>query len=929
MPSKRGTGKSGRRPSAAEGNAREADYARISERARRSALIQLKFGRASHFLSTIAAVLLALGAIIAYLISEDDSLIWLENSKWLIPLVAGAFMSIIVVYLKWEPFLTDRTAHHFMVSYFAMATPLILIILVLLDQLNFIEVGTGGWIYPCSFIGISFSLVSIAMIWDGMSRRKIIAIVAAFIPFAIMTAPAFFDAGLFAILPLVYLGSAVCVQLSGSMMHVMSTSTSVQEREILKASDAKLLALRAELERREEEISYKERALIEKEIGFEQYEKALSELREEIDQRKRELERYESEVSQRSLRLKEEAEQSSGLSIDLKKREAMLQQRELELKSREKEIEALTEALGKKESQLQDLFLKFQEDQSRIRAWEKQLKEKSELIDEQLKTLKAGRESLLGEQKNLAAKEKELELRESALEMRLRSAESSRTIPKEELSRLRRWEEKLHEKEKSIAESETRLAEKRLQAEQLLSDAKMQLSSAEERLRAAEEKEKALFEKEAVVERIEKEIANAREDLAQKIMELDALRQEAEQKKSQYAVMIDRVARRELDLSKKDEEIRTQYSLLEQRESSLKEALERLSRERQELENRRRELLSLEKEMSAKSSQQQLREIELRERQKMLETGIASAVSSSSGFAIKLEELRERERMLEHRERMISEREREAQRRAFVSEPGEGEAISATHGLGVKPKIPTGTKRLDDLLYGGLPPGSSVLFVGPPFSGKEIGILAFLAEGLKRGIPAIIVTTSKSPLDLTKDFAPIMPDLLELERIGLVRWIDATSGGHSVDKSPGMPKKNYIRVDGPDDFAGIVDGLDKLTSDIRDGTYHYFKLGYLSLSTSISHVGDMEATKFIQAMARTIRDFSSAGMFALEKGMHSEQQIESIQHLMDGSFMIKIEKQKYYLSVVGIGEVQTRDWVEFKITNSALVIGAFSLERIR
>ncbi|MEM4264314.1 MAG: ATPase domain-containing protein [Thermoplasmata archaeon] len=928
MPSRKGSNRSGRRLSASDDNER----AQISNKARRSALIQLKFGRASHFLSTFAAVLLALAAIVAYLISEDASLTWLENSKWLIPLIAGAFMSITVVYLKWEPFLTDRTANHFIVSYIAMAVPLILIILVVLYELNYVEVGTGGWIYPLSFVGISFSLVSIAMIWEGMSRRKVIAIVSAFVPFAIMTAPAFYDAGLFGILPLVYLGSAVCIQLSGSMMHVMSTSTSVQEREILKASDAKMLALRAELERREEEIAYKERALVEKELGFDQYEKALGELREEIDQRKKELENLEAKIGQRMELLKSEAEKTSGLSADLKKREEILQQRELELNSREREIETITEALGKKESQLQDLFLRFQEDQARIRAAEKQLKDKSELIEEQLRTLKAGRESFMGEQKALAEKEKELQLRESAIEMRLRSLESATAAPKEEISRLRRWEEKLHEKEKKVAALEAELTERRLLAEQLMSDAKMQLASAEERLKAAEEKEKKLFEKESVIERLEKEIANAREDLAQKIMELDTLRQEAEQKKSQYSALIERVSKREIDLAKKDEDLKSQYSMMESRENSLRESIERLAKERQDIENRRKELLELEKEIGTKVSQQHLKELELRERQRMLESGIASMVSSSSDFAGKIEELQERERALEHRERLLSEREREARRRAFTPRTLEIEAevspVSPKKAEATK-KFSTGTKRLDDLLYGGIPPGSSVLFIGPPFSGKETGILSFLAEGLRSGIPAIIVTTSKSPSDLSRDFAPIMPDLLELERIGLVRWLDATSAESADAKSSDKFRKNYVKVDGPDDLAGIIEGLDKLTSDIRNGAFRGFKLGYLSLSTSISHVGDMEATKFVQGMARTIRDLNSVGMFALEKGMHSEQQIESIQHLMDGSFLIKVDKQKYYLSVVGIGEVQSRDWIEFKLTNSALVIGAFSLERIR
>ncbi|HDP96076.1 MAG TPA: hypothetical protein ENN25_00060 [Euryarchaeota archaeon] len=224
--------------------------------------------------------------------------------------------------------------------------------------------------------------------------------------------------------------------------------------------------------------------------------------------------------------------------------------------------------------------------------------------------------------------------------------------------------------------------------------------------------------------------------------------------------------------------------------------------------------------------------------------------------------------------------------------------------------------------------GSSVLFVGPPFSGKEIAVLSFISEGLKAGVPAIIVTTSRSPGDLLKDFAPILPTFLEIERLGLVKWIDATGGKEAKGQSVQI-RKNLIKVEGADDLPGILEAIEKFSEDVRRGDYPYFKLGYMSLSTSIAHSGEIEAGKFIQAIARVVRERSSAGLFALEKGMHSEQQIESIQHLMDGALNVKLEKQKTFLSVIGIGDVQTRDWIEFRHTNKGLIIGAFSLERIR
>jgi len=810
-----------------------------------------------------------------------------------------------------------------------MIVPLLMIVLVILDQFGYFDLGTGNWIYPVSFVGISLSMVSIAMIWHGMSRRKGIAIVSALIPFAIMTAPTFTDiGGILNILPMVYLGSAVCIQLSGSMMHVMSTSTSVQEREILRAGDAKMASVISNLGRREDEMDFKERALVEKEVGIETYQKALDDLKVELDQRKGQIDQLESEMTKRDLKSREEGQKVSSASLGLNTKEQKLQQKEMEISSQEKELEAITLALGKKEEQLKDMSVKYQQDTTSLKILEKQLKEKHELIEEELHTLKANREALLSEQKQLSSKEKELQLRESSLEMRMRSTDSSKSISGTDVDRLKQWEEKLYSKEKLIFDVESGLSEKKNLANQLMSQAELKLASADERLKSIETKERELLEKETRLDGLEKEIASGREDLAQKIMEIDTLRQEAVEKKSKYNAMIERISNREIELSKKDETLRSQMSSIDSKDTTIKSSLDRLAKERQEIEVRRKELIELDKSVSTKSSQLKMREAELRSHQRLLEEGTPQKAAPPIEYAERMEGPRQRERDFESRETISREKEKTTYRRAYEPPaPSDEEELTApVRAQGVRPqKMSTGTKRLDDLLNGGISQGSSVLFVGPPFSGKEIGIMAFLADGVRSGIPIVVVTTSKSPADLSRDFAPLIPNLLEAERLGLVRWVDATSGGADASRQ----QKNYIKVDGPDDFAGIAEAIDKLSYDVKRGEYLYFKLGFLSLSTSISTIDEMESTKFVQTMARSIRELGSVGIFALEKGMHSEHQIESLQHLMDGAFMIKVEKQKTYLSVVGVGEVQTRDWIEFKHTNAALIIGALSLERIR
>jgi hypothetical protein len=61
----------------------------------------------------------------------------------------------------------------------------------------------------------------------------------------------------------------------------------------------------------------------------------------------------------------------------------------------------------------------------------------------------------------------------------------------------------------------------------------------------------------------------------------------------------------------------------------------------------------------------------------------------------------------------------------------------------------------------------------------------------------------------------------------------------------------------------------------------------------------------------------------------SDAQVEALLGRMDGAIAFRQDRDKTFLSVRGLGEVQTHDWVECRATNRALIVGSFALERIR
>ena len=82
-----------------------------------------------------------------------------------------------------------------------------------------------------------------------------------------------------------------------------------------------------------------------------------------------------------------------------------------------------------------------------------------------------------------------------------------------------------------------------------------------------------------------------------------------------------------------------------------------------------------------------------------------------------------------------------------------------------KTRIATGVPRLDEMLGGGLPSGYSLLVAGPSGSGKTILATAFLAEGVRRGEPGVIVAFEQTP---SQSWVRTLDDMVRAGQIGLI-----------------------------------------------------------------------------------------------------------------------------------------------------------------
>src|SRR6266508_1716763 len=374
---------------------------------------------------------------------------------------------------------------------------------------------------------------------------------------------------------------------------------------------------------------------------------------------------------------------------------------------------------------------------------------------------------------------------------------------------------------------------------------------------------------------------------------------------------------REKSISDKEAALRGRAAEIQRQGAAVEDA-------QHELDGKTKKYAELFKDAKMKEAVAGSNEQDIRRQKETLDSRERKLAEMQANLQSEIKRLNEENRNILEKSKELEMR--EGALKARITTPaGEAEAEEAVAVEKKAERVKTGTPRLDDLLYGGIPFNSNVLFVGPAFVGKEVALLNFVAEGLKKGVPAIIITTTKLPIDVAKDIAPILPTFVEYDQLGLVRWIDCTSpmqGGKAVRE------KNVWRVNGPTDFDNIHQIVDQLDEEFKK-KYPYFRLAFLTLSSAITQADEREAMNFFQRLVNRLRQTKAVSVITVERGMHTDQTLEALEHTVDGAIHFKSDKQKTMLQVVGLGEVQTHDWVPYKFTNKAIMIGSFQLERIR
>jgi len=388
-------------------------------------------------------------------------------------------------------------------------------------------------------------------------------------------------------------------------------------------------------------------------------------------------------------------------------------------------------------------------------------------------------------------------------------------------------------------------------------------------------------------------------------------------------------------------ELKKKESLLERKEKEIEKKNQSIQDLRDELNFKEEELDDLKEKMRFKEQELNDREEDLMHREEVMKKQRIEMESLRQEFGGSTE--KERKRRLEELEKEISRKEQEIKAKEKYITQKERELRSREEDLIdeeleerqeeilmeiEQEKARTGTSRLDDLTMGGIPLGSNVSIYGPPHSGKRVLINSFIAEGLEKGVPAVWVVTDKTVKDVREEMKFVLPTFEEYEIRGLVYYVDAysVSMGETIDEDD---KTDYITyVEGQSDIEAITTAVEKFADEIME-KHRYYRLAFVSVSTLIAYLDTSTTFRSLQPFAGRRKRDKAVAMYTLEKGMHSQQDISMLGHMMDGEIEFKFQQLKTFLRVGGLGDVQTRDWVRYTSSKSGITMGSFSLDTIR
>jgi len=203
----------------------------------------------------------------------------------------------------------------------------------------------------------------------------------------------------------------------------------------------------------------------------------------------------------------------------------------------------------------------------------------------------------------------------------------------------------------------------------------------------------------------------------------------------------------------------------------------------------------------------------------------------------------------------------------------------------------------------GVDPGSTLLVVGPPMTGKRTFALELLAQGFDDGGVAV-VSTDESAAEIRSSLAGYAGRPGAELPLGVVDCIGDT---HGTDGLTSLDS----RVSSPADLTGIGMELTTLLERLYANTPGTLRFGLLCLTTMSMYAAPEQVVRFLHVITNRISDANGLGVVVAHSDTMDPEHLQKLRSFVDGVVEVREGDGGSELRVQGLDGVTT-DWTEFQ-----------------
>jgi KaiC/GvpD/RAD55 family RecA-like ATPase len=192
------------------------------------------------------------------------------------------------------------------------------------------------------------------------------------------------------------------------------------------------------------------------------------------------------------------------------------------------------------------------------------------------------------------------------------------------------------------------------------------------------------------------------------------------------------------------------------------------------------------------------------------------------------------------------------------------------------PTTPTGIQELDDILYGGIPSGYSILLTSPPLDEKDLIVETFIQQGLRQGETVLLISTMLKGA-LTR-LVVNNPNKFYLMLIS--PWAD-----NIIQDMP-----NILKFHGMEDLTQLNISLKVFLREIMEKGETIDRVVLEPLSDALLMHETRVVRRWLMDLLTMFKQLNATTLSHLDPGMHSMGESRIIIDLFNGHFNIHEKK---------------------------------------